>query len=134
MEIMDLITQIFEVCIIPLMGILTAYFVKWIGVKTEELKEETKNEKIEKYLNMLNNTITNCVIATTQTYVDTLKAQGAFDIEAQKTAFTMTYEAVAKLLTDEATEYLNEAVGDLNLYITQKIEAEVNLNKTIKFE
>ena len=134
MEIMDLITQIFEVCIIPLMGILTAYFVKWIGVKTEELKEETKNEKTEKYLDMLNNTITNCVIATTQTYVDTLKAQGAFDIEAQKTAFTMTYEAVAKLLTDEATEYLNEAVGDLNLYITQKIEAEVNLNKTIKFE
>ena len=134
MEIMDLIAQIFEVCIIPLMGILTAYFVKWIGVKTEELKEETKNEKTEKYLDMLNNTITNCVIATTQTYVDTLKAQGAFDMEAQKTAFTMTYEAVAKLLTDEAAEYLNEAVGDLNLYITQKIEAEVNLNKTIKFE
>ena len=134
MEIMDLIAQIFEVCIIPLMGILTAYFVKWIGVKTEELKEETKNEKTEKYLNMLNNTITNCVIATTQTYVDTLKAQGAFDIEAQKTAFNMTYEAVAKILTVDATEYLNEAVGDLNLYITQKIEAEVNLNKTIKFE
>jgi hypothetical protein len=134
MEIMDLIAQIFEVCIIPLMGILTAYFVKWIGVKIEELKEETKNEKTEKYLNMLNNTITNCVIATTQTYVDTLKAQGAFDMEAQKTAFTMTYEAVAKLLTDEAAEYLNEAVGDLNLYITQKIEAEVSLNKTIKFE
>jgi hypothetical protein len=134
MEIMDLIAQIFEVCIIPLMGILTAYFVKWIGVKIEELKEETKNEKTEKYLNMLNNTITNCVIATTQTYVDTLKAQGAFDMEAQKTAFTMTYEAVAKLLTDEATEYLNEAVGDLNLYITQKIEAEVNLNKIIKPE
>lgn len=134
MEIMDLIAQIFEVCIIPLMGILTAYFVKWIGVKIEGLKEETKNEKTEKYLDMLNNTITNCVIATTQTYVDTLKAQGAFDMEAQKTAFTMTYEAVAKLLTDEAAEYLNEAVGDLNLYITQKIEAEVNLNKIIKPE
>ena len=134
MEIMDLIAQIFEVCIIPLMGILTAFFVKWINIKTEELKEETKNVKTEKYLNMLNNTITNCVIATTQTYVDTLKAQGSFDLEAQKTAFTMTYESVVKLLTDEATEYLNEAVGDLNLYITQKIEAEVSLNKTIRFE
>ena len=134
MEIIELITQIFEVCIIPLITVLTAYFVKWINIKTEELKEETKNEKTEKYLDMLNNTITNCVIATTQTYVDTLKAQGAFDMEAQKTAFNMTYEAVAKLLTDEAAEYLNEAVGDLNLYITQKIEAEVNLNKTIKFE
>ena len=80
---------------------------------------------------MLNNTITDCVIATTQTYVDSLKKQGTFDAEAQKVAFTMTYESVVKLLTDEATEYLNEAVGDLQLYITQKIEAEVNLNKTI---
>jgi hypothetical protein len=43
----------------------------------------------------------------------------------------MTYEAVIKLLTAEAEEYLNEAVGDLNLYITQKIESEVSLNKTI---
>ena len=41
----------------------------------------------------------------------------------------MTYEAVVKLLTDEATAYLNEAVGDLDLYITQKIESEVKLNK-----
>ena len=134
MEIMELLSQIFEVCIIPLMGVLTAFFVKWINIKTEELKTNTKNEKTEKYLDMLNNTITNCVIATTQTYVDALKAQGAFDMEAQKNAFTMTYESVVKLLTDEAAEYLNEAVGDLNLYITQKIEAEVSLNKTIRFE
>ena len=80
---------------------------------------------------MINDTITDCVIATTQTYVDSLKKQGAFDAEAQKAAFKMTYEAVIKLLTDEATEYLNAAVGDLNLYITQKIEAEVNLNKIV---
>ena len=126
---MELVAQIFEVCIIPLLGVLTAFFVKWVNAKTAEIADTRKNETEKKYLNMLNNTITDCVIATTQTYVDTLKKQGAFDAEAQKVAFTMTYEAVVKLLTDEATAYLNEAVGDLNLYITQKIEAEVKLNK-----
>lgn len=131
---MELVAQIFEVCIIPLLGVLTAFFVKWVNAKTAEIADTRKNETEKKYLNMLNNTITDCVIATTQTYVDTLKKQGAFDAEAQKVAFTMTYEAVVKLLTDEATEYLNEAVGDLNLYITQKIESEVNLNKTIVAE
>ena len=131
---MELIAQIFEVCIIPLLGVLTAFFVKWVNAKTAEIADTRKNETEKKYLNMLNNTITDCVIATTQTYVDALKKQGAFDAEAQKVAFTMTYEAVVKLLTDEATEYLNEAVGDLNLYITQKIESEVNLNKTIVAE
>lgn len=131
---MELVTQIFEVCIIPLLGVLTAFFVKWVNAKTAEIADTRKNETEKKYINMLNNTISDCVIATTQTYVDALKKQGAFDAEAQKIAFTMTYEAVVKLLTDEATEYLNEAVGDLNLYITQKIESEVNLNKTIVVE
>lgn len=131
---MELVAQIFEVCILPLLGVLTAFFVKWVNAKTAEIADTRKNETEKKYINMLNNTISDCVIATTQTYVDALKKQGAFDAEAQKVAFTMTYEAVVKLLTDEATKYLNEAVGDLNLYITQKIESEVNLNKTIVAE
>lgn len=128
---MEMLAQIFEVCIIPLLGVLTAYFIKFVNAKSAEIGTNVKNETQKKYLEMLNNTITDCVIATTQTYVDSLKKQGTFDAEAQKVAFTMTYESVVKLLTDEATEYLNEAVGDLQLYITQKIEAEVNLNKTI---
>ena len=126
---MELITQIFEVCFIPLLGVLTTFFVKWVNAKTSQLAETRKNEAEKKYIEMLNNTISDCVIATTQTYVDSLKKQGAFNAEAQKAAFTMTYEAIVKLLTDEATGYLNEAIGDLNLYITQKIEAEVKLNK-----
>lgn len=125
----ELLAQVFEVCLIPLLGVLTAFFVKWANARIDEIASTHKNETEKKYLNMLNSTITDCVIATSQTYVDALKKQGAFDAEAQKVAFTMTYEAVVKLLTDEATEYLNEAVGDLNLYITQKIESEVNLNK-----
>ena len=128
---MKMLAQIFEVCIIPLLGVLTAYFIKFVNAKSAEIGTKVKNETQKKYLEMLNNTITDCVIATTQTYVDSLKKQGTFAAEAQKVAFTMTYESVVKLLTDEATEYLNEAVGDLQLYITQKIEAEVNLNKTI---
>ena len=128
---MEMLAEIFEVCIIPLLTVLTAYFIKFVNAKSAEIGTKVENETQKKYLEMLNSTITDCVIATTQTYVDSLKKQGTFDVEAQKVAFTMTYESVVKLLTDEATEYLNEAVGDLQLYIAQKIEAEVNLNKTI---
>lgn len=128
---MELLTQIMEVVIIPLLGILTAYVVKVINAKMEQISSSRKNELEKKYLDMLSNTITECVMATTQTYVDTLKKQGAFTAEAQKAAFDQTYNAVMTILSEEAKEYLNEAVGDLNLYITQKIEAEVNLNKQI---
>lgn len=125
----ELISQIFEVCILPLLGVLTGFLIKWISAKSNSLIENSNSAAQKKYLTMLNETITSCVIATTQTYVSSLKSQGKFDAEAQKKAFNMTYEAVMSLLTEEATKYLNETVGDLQLYITQKIEADVNLNK-----
>ena len=54
-----------------------------------------------------------------------------FDKEAQEQAFLMTFNAVSGLLTEESKKYLNEAIEDLDLYIKQKIESEVNINKTI---
>ena len=127
---MTLLTQIMEVVVIPLLGILTAYVVKIVNAKLEEVSANRKNELEKKYINMLNDTISDCVIATTQTYVESLKKQGSFDAEAQKEAFNQTYNSVMGILSEEAKKYLNEAIGDLNLYITQKIEAEVKINKT----
>lgn len=128
---MGLLVQIMEVVVIPLLGILTAYIVKMVNAKLGEISDKRKNEIEKKYLDMLSDTISDCVIATTQTYVDSLKQQGEFTVEAQKEAFNQTYTAVMNILSEEAKDYLAEAVGDLNLYITQKIEAEVNLNKQV---
>ena len=128
---MELLSQIFEVCIIPLLGVLTTFLARYINAKMKTLVDTISDEKQKKYIEMLNNTITDCVIATTQTYVDTLKKQGKFDKEAQEQAFLMTFNAVSDLLTEESKKYLNEAIEDLDLYIKQKIESEVNINKTI---
>ena len=78
---------------------------------------------------MLDKTITDCVIATNQTYVEALKDKDAFTAEAQKEAFNKTYNAVLAILSDDAKEYLTNAFGDLEAYIKSKIEAEVNMNK-----
>ena len=126
---MELLQEIFEVCIIPLLGVLVSYFIKWLNLKSQELIAKQKSEMGKKYLDMLNDTITACVIATTQTYVDSLKKSNAFDAEAQKKAFDMTLTAVKSLITKEAEQYLTEIIGDVNLYITQRIEAEVQNNK-----
>ena len=129
MEWMVILQQIFELCIIPLLGIVTFYIVQFIKTKTEELNANNSNEVLSKYIEMLSNTICECVIATNQTYVDSLKAQGKFDAEAQKKAFEMTYNSVINILTDEAKVYLTSIYGDLTAYITKRIEAEVNQNK-----
>lgn len=125
----QLIAEIINVCIIPLLSVLVAYLVKYINVKSKELENQMDNDTAKKYVNLLTKTITDCVIATNQTYVETLKKQGKFDAEAQKEAFNMTLTAVQGLLTDEAKKYLSEIYGDLNAYITSQIEASVNKNK-----
>lgn len=132
MDYAQLIADIFQVCIIPLLGVLTAFFVKWVNAKSAEIKTNIDDATLKKYMDMLTTTITDCVIATNQTYVESLKAQGKFDATAQKKAFELTSEAVLNILSQDAQEYLTSAVGDLNAYIVKKIEAEVNIKKTSK--
>ena len=129
MDYLALLQQIFEVCVIPLLGVLTAYIVKYIQVKSAEITKNTDNTLINKYTGMLADTISACVLATNQTYVEALKKQGNFDAEAQKNAFNMTLDAVMNILSEDAKKYLSEAFGDLNSYIASQIEASININK-----
>lgn len=132
MEWTELLADIFQICILPLLGVLTTFFVKWVNMKSAEIQTNVDDATLKKYMDMLTQTISDCVIATNQTYVESLKQQGKFDLDAQKEAFNLTKDAVMAILSEEAQVYLSTAVGDLNAYITKKIEAEVNLNKPAK--
>lgn len=134
MDWMLMLYQIFELCVIPLLGVLTMYLVQYIKMKRQEIADKTDSDLADKYIQMLADTITTCVIATNQTYVESLKKQGKFDAEAQKEAFNLTYDAVMAVLTDEAKHYLAAIYGDLTAYITTRIEAEVNVSKIIPVE
>lgn len=126
---LELLNQLFEIVLIPLLGALTVYAVKWINAKAEQVKTDIDNTVLDKYLDMLSETITKCVIATNQTYVEALKKEGSFDAEAQKIAFEKTYDAVMAIISVEAIDYMTEAVGDFETFLMQSIEAEVNFNK-----
>ena len=129
MDWMMVLEQVFHICIFPILGALTIWIISLIDVKKEQILEENDSKLLAKYLDMLDNTITSCVLATNQTYVESLKAQGKFDMEAQKIAFEKTYEAILDILADDAYEYLAAAIGDLQGYITNQIEAKVNMSK-----
>ena len=129
MEMQEILSLIFQMVIIPILGILTKYAVDLISTKIAELVARTDNDNFDKYLILLNDTISNCVVATNQTYVEALKAQNAFDAEAQKIAFKQTYDAVMSILTEDAKKYLQAALGDLDMYVTNSIESQVNASK-----
>lgn len=131
MDWMNVLEQVFELVVYPVLSLAGVYLTYYIGVKIQEIKQKTNDETARKYLDMLDVTIQNAVLATTQTYVDSLKKQGKFDAEAQKEAFKLTYDAVMKVLTADAVKYITSAIGDLETYITNKIEADVKLSKTM---
>lgn len=128
---LDILYKVFEVALIPIIAAGTMYLVSLINAKKQELLAKADSELSKKYIEMLDKTITECVIATTQTYVDTLKKQGSFDEAAQKVAFQMTFDAVMAVLTEDAQEYLSESIKDLNAYITTQIETQVAMTKRV---
>ena len=129
MDWMNILEQVFNIILFPLMGVAATALIVFITAKTKELKEKHNNELFSKYADMLEQTIISCVIATNQTYVETLKKEGKFDAEAQKIAFDKTFSAVITILSDDAYNYLSKAIGDLEEYIINRIEAEVNTCK-----
>ena len=77
-------TKLFEVILLPLIGVGVSYLIAFINAKIKQVKEKTKNETLQKYLDLLNTTIVNCVKSTQQAYVDSLKKQGKFDAGLKK--------------------------------------------------
>lgn len=125
----ELLQQIFEVVLIPLLGLLTGFLIRFLNAKAQEIILKINNDTAKKYIKMFTDTVTTCVIATKQTYVEALKGQDAFTEEAQKKAFEMTKTAVLAVLSEEAKEYLTNIVGDFNAYLDQTIETTVNETK-----
>lgn len=125
----ELLQQILEICIIPLLGVLTTFLIGYIKEKKDALICETDNANKQKYIELLANIITDCVRATNQTYVEALKKENAFTPEAQKEAFARTYKAIFEIIDQNMLEMLTYIYGDVETYIRQKIESAVNWEK-----
>ena len=125
----EILTYLYNTVLFPVITLLGIYLVALISSKIKTIKENKNNELYDKYLTMLNDTITSCVLATTQTYVDSLKAKGEFDADAQRVALNKTYTNVMKILAEDAKKYLTEVMGDFETYVFNRIEAEVICNK-----
>lgn len=115
-----------------LAGVLSAlggFLIVYINKKKKALQESIDSDIADKYIEKIAITITDCVVATNQTYVEALKKEGAFTKEAQEQAFWKTYNNVITILGNDCIEYLQNITTDVQTYLMNKIEAEVNLNK-----
>ena len=102
--------------------VATTFLCKWLISLCEGNKAKIKNETVQNVLERVTDMVAAAVETTTGTYVKQLKAENLFDAEAQKEAFNKTFETVKKQLTEESAKIIAETYGDVETYLTNKIE------------
>lgn len=129
MDIQNVLEMLINLVILPAIPILAKFAVDALKAWATEKIANAKNAKVQKYLTEISSVVVQAVMSTTQTYVDSLKAQGKFDLEAQKVAFNTTKETILLLLTTEAKEFIAESYGDIDKWLDTKIEQMVKAHK-----
>ena len=119
---MKVLQNVLYAIITAAVPVLTAFLCTWLKSLYENNKVKIQNEKVSATLGNVTDMILAAVETTTSTYVKQLKADNLFDADAQKEAFNKTFEAVKKQLTEDAAKIIKDTYGDVDLYLTNKIE------------
>lgn len=114
--------KILMAVITAVVPVLAGYLITWLKSLYDNNKTKLKNEKAQVTLGLVTDMIVAAVETTTSTYVKELKKAGTFDAEAQKEAFNKTWTAVQTQLTNDAKMVIQDAYGDVETFLTNKIE------------
>ena len=117
--------QILAACVPILCLLITAggaYAVALLRRETAKIEKQLDNETAAKYIKMATDAVAQAVAYTSQTYVDTLKKQGAFTKEAQLEAFRKSRDKVMEILSDTTVGALMQIYGDFDVWLNTKIE------------
>lgn len=121
----ETLQQIANACVPILCLLITAggaYLVALLRRETSKLQQELDNETASKYMDMAADAVAQAVTYTAQTFVDTLKAEGAFTKEKQLEAFQKAKDKTLEILGDTAVKALGEIYGDFDVWLNTKIE------------
>ena len=121
----ETLQQIANACIPVLCLLITAggaYLVALLRKKTTQLQQELDNENANKYMDMACDAVTQAVTYTAQTFVDALKAEGAFTPEKQLEAFRKAKDKTLEILGCTVVDALGEIYGDFDVWLNTKIE------------
>ncbi|MDR2046544.1 MAG: hypothetical protein LBP79_01335, partial [Clostridiales bacterium] len=93
--VLTIISTVITAVVLPLIALGGKKLIDYITTKT-------KNEQLKAALEQANDAVQKAVAQTAQTYVDTLKAQGVFDADAQKAALEQALSAAQSSISADA--------------------------------
>ena len=110
-------------------GIFTLLLV-WGTLKLNQLiNSKVDNENVARFLTDITDIVSTVVGSTMQTTVDNLKGTTSWTKEAQDKILNDALNTCLKTLSTETKTWIEKTHGDINLYLTNKIEAEVRAQK-----
>ena len=132
MDIKQNIQEILYLIITGIIPLLITYGIIFLKVKIKEQEKKLENDQLIKYIDAATDAISKSVLTVSQTYVDTLKKEGKFDAEAQKTAKQMAIDKAKTLITAESKAAIETLYTDFEAYLNDAIEYLVKENKDNK--
>lgn len=120
--LINIISAVVTTVLLPLITWAGTKLIQYIGTKV-------KNEKAVTFLKTATDIVLNAVRSVFQTYVESLKASGAFNKEAQLTALGKAKDIALAQFGDDVKEYLTKTYGNLDGWLTNQIESTINLLK-----
>lgn len=125
----DFIFTLLQTILSAAIPVIAAYLVSFLKKKSAQAMAQTENAKARQYIGEVTEAVTTAVTATSQTYVDALKAKNEFTAEAQLEALNKAKATALAILSPAATEFITDLYGDVNVYIEAKIEETVKMQK-----
>ena len=96
------------------------------------LNSKIKDENYKILLTTATDIVVNAVRSVFQTYVESLKASGNFNAEAQLIALNKAKDIALEQMTDEVKEFISKNYGSVDAWLTTTIESTINLIKNKK--
>ena len=125
----DILLNILSVVITSIvLPLLTYAGTRLIACLNPKIKDE--NYKI--LLTTATDIVVNAVRSVFQTYVESLKASGSFNAEAQLIALNKAKDIALEQMTDEVKEFVSKNYGSVDAWLTTTIESTINLIKNKK--
>jgi|LSQX01.3.fsa_nt_gb hypothetical protein len=121
--ILSILSVVVTTIVLPLITLGGTKLIQWINQKI-------KDEKTRTILTGLTAIVERVVRSVTQTYVDSLKRDGKFDLEAQLNALELAKSAILTELNNETKTFIETNYGSVDGFITTQIESTINLLKT----
>lgn len=125
----EVINNIFMAVITVAVPAVSALAVQTVRRITDQLAAQTENETADRILAEIAEMVQDAVYATSQTYVDALKATGTFNEASQRQALRTALAACLGSLSQSAKDFIQDNFGNAETYLTGRIEAEVKRQK-----